>query len=64
MGEPFVHIVGQGTFSKLQEYILEHSSATANQLKMPTKLRTPGMLTFMLQEAKATVLGINQSWIF
>lgn len=48
VSHPRVHIVKPGTFEDLKSYILMHTNASANQYKVPRKLRTYGMLEVML----------------
>ncbi|XP_030830051.1 indole-3-acetic acid-amido synthetase GH3.17 [Strongylocentrotus purpuratus] len=48
ISHPRVHIVKPGTFEDLKSYILMHTKASANQYKVPRKLRTYGMLEVML----------------
>ncbi|XP_054767544.2 uncharacterized protein LOC129274823 [Lytechinus pictus] len=48
ISQPRVHIVKPGTFDDLKTYILLHTDASANQYKVPRKMRTSGMLELML----------------
>ncbi|XP_072179182.1 GH3 domain-containing protein-like [Diadema setosum] len=48
IARPRVHIVRQGTFEELKHYLIEHTNVTANQYKVPRKLRTKEMLQVML----------------
>eukprot|EP00057_Strongylocentrotus_purpuratus_P009853 XP_011664327.1 PREDICTED: probable indole-3-acetic acid-amido synthetase GH3.5 [Strongylocentrotus purpuratus] len=44
---PDVHIVKPGTFDRLHDFILANSTTTANQYKVPRKLRTKETLQLM-----------------
>nr|XP_054767385.1 uncharacterized protein LOC129274633 [Lytechinus pictus] len=44
---PLVHIVKPGTFDRLYHFILDNSTTTANQYKVPRKLRTKETLKLM-----------------
>ena len=43
-----VHFVKQGSFKKMQDYIVAHSSASVNQFKVPRKLRKKDILELMM----------------
>ena len=47
--EARVLLVHPGTFRKLQDYIIAHSTASYNQFKMPKKLRTKATLNLMME---------------
>ena len=48
---PVVHVVESGTFDRLHDFILDHSTTTANQYKVPRKLRTADTLKLMLESS-------------
>eukprot|EP00057_Strongylocentrotus_purpuratus_P002944 XP_003725566.1 PREDICTED: probable indole-3-acetic acid-amido synthetase GH3.9 [Strongylocentrotus purpuratus] len=48
---PVVHIVKPGTFDRLHDLILDNSTTSANQYKVPRKLRTVATLKLMLDNS-------------
>eukprot|EP00057_Strongylocentrotus_purpuratus_P030219 XP_781035.3 PREDICTED: indole-3-acetic acid-amido synthetase GH3.17 [Strongylocentrotus purpuratus] len=48
---PVVHIVKPGTFDRLHDFILDNSATSANQYKVPRKLRTAATLKLMLDSS-------------
>ncbi len=46
---PRVHLVKPGSFDKLNEFVLNNSTATPNQFKNPRKLRSPEMVDLMIK---------------
>ncbi|XP_071482188.1 uncharacterized protein [Diadema antillarum] len=47
---PRVHIVKPGAFEALKAHILANTSTTANQYKVPRKLRSESLVEFLLQQ--------------
>ncbi|XP_071500220.1 uncharacterized protein [Diadema antillarum] len=47
---PRVHIVKPGAFEALKAHILANTSTTANQYKVPRKLRTESLVEFLLHQ--------------
>ncbi|XP_063965026.1 uncharacterized protein LOC129275211 [Lytechinus pictus] len=53
---PLVHIVKPGTFDRLHDFILDNSTTSTNQYKVPRKLRSAATLKLMLENSiKSTV---------
>ncbi len=46
--QPLVYLVKPGTFKALRNFIIENSTASFNQFKMPRKLKTSATLELML----------------
>ena len=49
IGYPRVHVVRPGAFAELERYLLANTGASANQYKVPRKLRTLAMLNVMVE---------------
>ncbi|XP_030829720.1 GH3 domain-containing protein-like [Strongylocentrotus purpuratus] len=47
ISHPRVHILKPGTFEDLKQYVLNTTNTTANQYKVPQRLRTVDTLNFM-----------------